>query len=199
MPGSPAGPLFAAKGLAAASRVSFAGLPLISLAPGSRIVLGERCRLISRAFNTALGVNHPVILRTLRPGAEIRLGRAIRASGLTVCSAKRVVLGDRCVIGSNVTIVDTDFHALDPTIRSSAQDAVSADCQAVEIGSDVFIGAGAFILKGVTIEAEAVVGAGSVVTRKVLRGTIVAGNPAVFRGVVGGRDLERLSSSDCFS
>jgi maltose O-acetyltransferase len=48
----------------------------------------------------------------------------------------------------------------------------------VRIGSDVWIGGGAIILPGVTIGDGAVIGAGSVVTRDVGAGLIVAGNPA---------------------
>jgi maltose O-acetyltransferase len=48
----------------------------------------------------------------------------------------------------------------------------------VRIGDDVWIGTGAVILKGVTIGARAIVGAGAVVNRDVPPDVIVAGNPA---------------------
>ncbi|HYI34693.1 MAG TPA: acyltransferase [Glaciibacter sp.] len=48
----------------------------------------------------------------------------------------------------------------------------------VRIGSDVFIGANVLVLPGVTIGDRCVIGAGSVVTRSVPDGTVVAGNPA---------------------
>ncbi len=50
--------------------------------------------------------------------------------------------------------------------------------QKVRIGNDVWIGHGAIILPGVTIESGAAIGAGSVVTRDVPGFTVVAGNPA---------------------
>jgi acetyltransferase-like isoleucine patch superfamily enzyme len=99
-------------------------------------------------------------------------------SGTTICAAVRVVIGDRCKIGANVTIVDTDFHSLDPSIRSSSEDARSAKAKPVEIGNDVFIGGGCYILKGVKIGDRAVIGAASVVTHDVPPDMIVAGNPA---------------------
>ena len=46
------------------------------------------------------------------------------------------------------------------------------------IGDDVWIGAGAIILKGVTIGERSIVGAGAVVTRGVPADSVVAGNPA---------------------
>lgn len=48
----------------------------------------------------------------------------------------------------------------------------------VIIGDDVFIGARAIILKGVTIGDGAVIGAGSVVTKSIPPRVIAAGNPA---------------------
>jgi acetyltransferase-like isoleucine patch superfamily enzyme len=140
--------------------------------------IGEGCLICSRSEQTALGVNHRVVVRTLREGAILRIGNGVRMSGTTICAAKSVVVGDRCVIGANVMIADTDFHSLDPGIRSSLEDAAQASSRPVQIGKDVFIGGGSFILKGVSIGDRAVIGAGSVVTRDVEGGTVVAGNPA---------------------
>jgi maltose O-acetyltransferase len=47
----------------------------------------------------------------------------------------------------------------------------------VEIGSDVWVGGGALILPGVHIGSQAIIGAGSVVTRDIPDGVFAAGNP----------------------
>ena len=52
-------------------------------------------------------------------------------------------------------------------------------CGDVEVAGMVFVGAGAVVLPGIRIGENAVVGAGSVVTRTIPEGCIVAGNPAV--------------------
>jgi acetyltransferase-like isoleucine patch superfamily enzyme len=117
-------------------------------------------------------------MRTLSPTAEIRVGAQVRLSGTSLCAREKIVIGDRCTIGANVTIADTDFHALDPRVRSSPNDLALSESAPVEIGDDAFIGAGAYILKGVTVGDAAVIGAGSVVTRCVAPRQIVAGNPA---------------------
>jgi acetyltransferase-like isoleucine patch superfamily enzyme len=166
------------QGLKLGKEIIWYGIPIVSMFPYSKISIGKGCSICSRSSQTALGVNHQTIFRTLRPGSELRIGNGVRMSGTTICAAKRVVIGDRCVIGANVTIVDTDFHSLNSRIRSSPEDAISAKVNEVEIGCDVFIGGGSYILKGVKIGDGAVIGAASVVSRDVGAGIIVAGNPA---------------------
>jgi acetyltransferase-like isoleucine patch superfamily enzyme len=154
------------------------GLPIISMVGGSSIRIGRYATIISRPQNTALGVNHPSILRTLKPIASIRVGDYFKASGVTLCAANSITIGDRVVMGANAVVTDTDFHSLDSEIRSSAYDSEQAVAKPVSIGADVFIGVNAIILKGVSIGRAAIVGAASVVTKDVPDYAIVAGNPA---------------------
>jgi len=164
--------------------VNFIGCPIISLAPQSIISIGADSVLCSDSRATALGVNHPVVLRTMRPGAVLRIGREVRMSGVTICAANEVVIEDRVVIGANTVIVDTDFHAIDPDTRYSDDDAAKAADAPISIESGVFIGSGVFILKGSCIGKGAVIGLGAVVTRNVPSMTVAAGNPARIIGQV---------------
>jgi len=156
---------------------SLFGLPIVSMAPSSLIALGDRAVLCSNSLFTALGVNHPVVLRTLRSGAEIRIGNDAGLSGTTICAAQSVVIGDNALIGANVTIADTDFHALDPQGRRYNQQESSIRSAPVRIEDNVFIGTGSIVLKGVTIGENSVIGAGSVVSSSIPRNSIAAGNP----------------------
>ena len=91
-------------------------------------------------------------------------------------------------IAGGVTIVDTDFHPIDPAMRLLDTIAVSGAGDKsrrpsfatgpVSIGDDVWIGFNATILKGVNIGNGSVVEPGAVVLRDVRPGSRVSGNPA---------------------
>jgi acetyltransferase-like isoleucine patch superfamily enzyme len=172
------------KGVVFGSNISFAGCPIISVEPGSSMQIGSGSTLCSESRSTALGVNHQIVLRTLRPGATLKIGSCVRMSGTTICAAIKVTIEDNVCIGSNVMIADTDFHSLNSEDRSGEKDFDSAASLPVVIEHDVFIGAGAYILKGVTIGNNSIVGAGSVVVKSVSAWSIVAGNPAKIIGEV---------------
>ena len=158
------------------------GLPIIQRHRRSLIRIGERASLRSTPRSNPLSPSHPVTISTRRPGAELTIGADFGMTGGSLVCDERINIGDRVWIGANCVICDTDFHPLDPALRRSQPlDAKSAP---ITIADDVFIGMHALILKGVRIGAGAVVGAGSVVTRDVPAGTIVAGNPAQVVGEV---------------
>lgn len=165
-------------GVRVGERVHFLAMPVIWMEPQSLIEIGDGSTLCSSVEFTALGVNHPVVLRTLRSGAEIRIGRDTGISGGSICAAKSVTIGDECLIGADVMLSDTDFHTIAPERRrfNNSPDAIASSPVIVE--DNVFIGARSIILKGVTIGRNSVVGAGSVVTKNVPPDSIVAGNPA---------------------
>lgn len=156
----------------------FYGMPVVGMVDGSRICLGDRVVLCSDSRFTALGVNHPVVLRTLHPGAEIVIGNDCGISGGSICAAVRVELGKECLLGANVTIVDTDFHAIKPTGRRFNNNLEEIGAAPVVIEDNVFIGTGTVILKGVCIGRNSVTGAASLVTKDVAPNAIVVGNPA---------------------
>ena len=155
----------------------FRGQPLISRIAGSRISIGKRVSLISRCSDTALGVAHPVVLRTLSAGAILTIGDDTGISGGSFCAALSVTIGSSCLIGADVLITDTDFHALPAADRRYENRTDHIACKAVVIGDNVFIGSRTIILKGVTIGRDSVIGAGSVVTKDIPPGVVAAGNP----------------------
>ena len=87
-----------------------------------------------------------------------------------------ITIGDECLIGHCVEILSSDFHNIEPEHRrGSKKQHISRD---VIIGKNVWIGNSVKILKGVNIDDNSIIAAGSVVVKNVSANTIVAGNPA---------------------
>jgi acetyltransferase-like isoleucine patch superfamily enzyme len=169
------------RGVTTGSDVQFMGAPIVTKMPGTEISIGDRTVLCSRSDATSLGVSRPVILRTLAPGARIAIGDDTGLSGTTVCAAGLIRIGNRCLIGADVIIVDTDFHLVDiPDARNRRYAPIPAHdpSNEVVIEDDVFIGARTIILKGSRIGRGAVIGAGSVVSGALEPFAVAAGNPA---------------------
>lgn len=96
--------------------------------------------------------------------------RACVGDRANLYSLATIELEARAVVAQEAYLC-TGTHALDdPNLPLQVA--------AIRVGADAFIGARAFILPGVKIGREAVVGACSVVTRDVPDHTVVAGNPA---------------------
>lgn len=89
---------------------------------------------------------------------------------LDVCP---IHVGRGTQIGPYTQLISAD-HPRDPEIRRQGLE----NGRPIRIGENVWIGAAALILPGVTIGDDAVIGGGAVVTRDVAAGATVAGNPA---------------------
>jgi maltose O-acetyltransferase len=117
---------------------------------------------------------------TVRPpfhcdyGYNIRLGAGVFLNfNCVILDVVAVIIGDKTQIGPGVQILTAD-HPRDHATR----DAGLEFGRPIRIGRNVWIGGGAIILPGVTIGDDAVIGAGSVVTRDVPAGATAFGNPA---------------------
>ncbi len=163
-------------GVECAGGLTLHGAPVVSLVSRSRILLGRDVVLCSKSANTALGINHSVVLRSLLPGAELVIGDEVGISGGSICAGRRVEIGAGSMLGANVTIADTDFHPIASNRRRGVK-LSSSDCIPVIIGKNVFVGTNSVILKGVRIGANSVIGANSTVACDIPAGVVAAGNP----------------------
>lgn len=116
------------------------------------------------------------------PQAKIEIGDGaqINNNAFLKSEGPGIKIGARALLGSDVTIYDSDFHDLRAERRRDGQPRVGA----VELGEDVFVGDRVLILKGVKVGAHSVIGAGSVVTSSIPDRVIAAGNPARIVGEV---------------
>ena len=82
------------------------------------------------------------------------------------------MIGDNCQIAPNVSIY-TAGHPVHPATRNTAYE-YGID---ITIGNNVWIGGNTVIMPGVRIGDNAVIGAGSIVTKDIPAWTVAAGNP----------------------
>jgi acetyltransferase-like isoleucine patch superfamily enzyme len=92
-----------------------------------------------------------------------------------ISDGKKIIIKKNCLIGTNVEIVDSNFHGISPKNRFGGNDVEKDD---VTIEENVFIGNNVSILKGVTIGSNSVIGNGTIVTKDIPENVIAAGCPA---------------------
>jgi acetyltransferase-like isoleucine patch superfamily enzyme len=128
--------------------------------PGRDIHIGNLCMIAADAF-----IHGPITL-----GNEVAINHGCSLDG----GRAGIKIGNKTRIANNVTIYAFNHGmSMDASIY---QQAVSS--KGIVIGDDVWIGAQAGIVDGVTIGHHAVVGMGTIVTKDVADFAIVAGNPA---------------------
>ncbi|MGX5657101.1 sugar O-acetyltransferase [Geodermatophilus nigrescens] len=107
-------------------------------------------------------------------GTSIRVGaRCFANFGLVALDVAAITIGDDVQIGPNVQLL-TPTHPVEPGPRREKWEAA----EPITIGDNVWLGGGVVVLPGVTIGADTVVGAGSVVPRDLPAGVVAVGNPA---------------------
>lgn len=107
--------------------------------------------------------------------------------------AQEVRIGRHCMLAGEIKIFDNNSHPTDHLARRANQPLSAGDVAPVLIGDDVWIGAGAVIMKGVRIGEGAIVAAGAVVVDDVAPFTVVGGNPArVLKTLMPGRNQNRV-------
>lgn len=148
--------------------IKFRGFTQLSRCQGSKIIIGRYCIFNSSSWFNYRGLNHRCILQTGQPTAKIIIGNHCGFSGNSIVSDCSVTIGDHTILGANAQIGDRDGHS---NIYASSP-------RPIKIGSNVWIGMNATIMKGVTIGDYAIVAAGSIVNKDIPEKAIVGGVPA---------------------
>lgn len=106
-------------------------------------------------------------------GSHIEVGKNFFANyNCTILDVAKVTIGDNCLFAPNVSIY-TAGHPVHPDTRNTMYEYGIS----VSIGDNVWVGGNVVICPGVHIGNNAVIGAGSVVTKDIPDNVIAAGNP----------------------
>lgn len=132
--------------------------------PGRDISMGNQCMIAADVF-----MHGPITL-----GNEVAINHGCSLDG----GRNGIKIGSQTRIANNVTIYAFN-HGMSPSTPIYKQ---ATSSKGVVIGQDVWVGAQAGIVDGVTIGDNVVVGMGSIVTKDVPDYAIVAGNPAKIIG-----------------
>ena len=107
-------------------------------------------------------------------GSHLTIGaRTFVNFGLTALDVAPITIGEDVQIATNVQLL-TATHPLDADLRRDKWESAKP----IAIGDNVWLGAGAIVLPGVTIGDNTVVGAGAVVTKDLPANVLAVGNPA---------------------
>jgi acetyltransferase-like isoleucine patch superfamily enzyme len=106
----------------------------------------------------------------------IQIGeKTVMGQECTISAYQRVRIGAQCVIADRAMFIDFDHGVVEVERPIRSQGIYKRD---VEVGSNVWIGYGACILRGVRVGDNSIVGTNSVVTKDVPANAVVAGIPA---------------------
>lgn len=115
-------------------------------------------------------------LQTRTNDSVINIGNNVLTNNnLKIIARGNVDIGDDCLIGENVTIMDHNAHGVKPSERRTSAGTVKD----VIIGKNVWIGNNVTILPGSKIGDNCILAVGCVVKGNIPANVIVQGNPGV--------------------
>lgn len=106
---------------------------------------------------------------------KVEIGDNVGMSSTRMWISNHLTIGNHVKVGACCLIIDTDTHQIDYLQRRRGEGHINS--APITIEDDVWIGAHCIVLKGVTIGARSIIGAGSVVTKDIPADCIAAGNP----------------------
>ena len=165
--------LFRKRGISFGDNMSIMGR--ISVVGSGKIVIGDNFCMTSGEHINPISSNLQTSFFTDSPNAKIQIGDNVGMSSTRIWIHDGLTIGNNVKIGGGVLLIDTDCHPIDYLVRRNSNEGT---CSApIVIEDDVWIGAQCIILKGVTIGARSIIGAGSVVTKDIPSDCIAGGNP----------------------
>ncbi|MGD0812293.1 MAG: acyltransferase [Verrucomicrobiota bacterium] len=151
-------------------------LPLYQrIAPDVKMGRGVRVFAFANLYGCEIGDDVKIgSFVEIQKGA--RIGSRCKISSHTfICEG--VILEDDVFVGHNVTFIN-DLYPRATNDDGALQTEADWKCIPTHVKRGASIGSGVTLLCGITVGPGAMIGAGSVVTRDVPAGAVVAGNPA---------------------
>jgi acetyltransferase-like isoleucine patch superfamily enzyme len=147
---------------------------------GMPFVLGHASIFIGE--HVKIGASFTVFSGRFLDQPRLVIGDGVEIGDKCVVSVNQeVILEDGVTVGVNCRITDNDGHPREAERRAQMAPLTARDIRPVQIRANSRIGAGCYIMKGVTIGEGAVVGPGSVVITDVPPHCMACGNPAEVR------------------
>lgn len=143
----------------------------------ANVIIGDNFTFSSGLSINPLSRNIKGVIRCI-DNATIKIGNNVGLSSTCVWAHNSISIGNNVNIGGDCLIIDSDAHSLYYIDRRDIKtDQLNRKDKPIIIEDDVLIGTRCIILKGVTIGARSIIGAGSVVTKSIPTDCIAAGNP----------------------
>lgn len=146
----------------------------ISVIGPGKITIGDNFMMTSGEHINPISANVQGAFFTDTPDAQIIIGNNVGMSSTRMWIHDKLTIGDNVKIGGGVLLIDTDCHPMDYNVRRISNEGTKS--APIVIEDDVWIGAQSIVLKGVTIGARSIIGAGSVVTKDIPADCVAAGN-----------------------
>jgi acetyltransferase-like isoleucine patch superfamily enzyme len=139
--------------------------------PGVKLEIGDAATL---RIGRWAWIGHDCKIRVHE--GEVSIGaKTVIGQDCTISAYQRVEIGRECIIADRVMLIDFDHGVVEVERPIRLQGIYKRD---VKVGSNVWLGYGACILRGVRIGHNSVVGTSAVVTHDVPDNAVVAGVPA---------------------
>lgn len=156
------------------------GIPHLHKSLNAKVSIGKNFQMNNGIKYSDSGTNGKCRI-DIRDNAILIIGDNVGISDVTITCHQKITIGNNVLIGVGTQIRDTDNHSLNPDYRKDPNlDWENKKTAPILIKNSAYIGAYSFILKGVTIGENAIIGAGSIVTKNIPDNEIWAGNPAKF-------------------
>lgn len=144
---------------------------ILLISPTTRIAAHKSSEyVIGKNFRTRNNIEI-----NIREKGKFIVGNNVFINSNTIITCRdSISIGDNCIIAPNVMIFDHDHKIYNGQVKDNEY-----TCESIEIGKNVWIGAGCTILKGSKIGENSIIGAQSIVKGEIPANTIYIQKPNI--------------------